>query len=355
MKITVIGGGNIGTLIAAEMAYKGHEVTVFTSHSPRWQCELTIWKSDDTLWRTGKIALATSDLEEAVRGAELIWVTLPAQMFGAIARKLEPLVQPGQMVGVVPGAGGAEFAFHCLIEKGCVFFGLQRVHSIARLKEYGRSVYMLGRKSSLQVGAIPTVQTEKIAAMLAQQFDLPCQALPNYLCVTMTPSNPILHTSRLQTMFADWQEGRSYPRNILFYEEWTDASSQRLLAMDDELQTLCERIPLPLETVRSLRDYYESSTKEAMTKKIRSIAAFKGLPSPMKEENGAWLPDLSSRYFTSDFSFGMKVLKEIAALFQVPTPQMDAVWDWYARLAPEDAAHSFRLHISQPDFLKLYQ
>jgi opine dehydrogenase len=355
MKITVIGGGNIGTLMAAEMACKGHEVTVFTSHSPRWQCELTIWKSDDTLWRTGKIALATSDLEEAVRGAELIWVTLPAQMFGAIARKLEPLVQPGQMVGVVPGAGGAEFAFHCLIEKGCVFFGLQRVHSIARLKEYGRSVYMLGRKSSLQVGAIPTVQTEKIAAMLAQQFDLPCQALPNYLCVTMTPSNPILHTSRLQTMFADWQEGRSYPRNILFYEEWTDASSQRLLAMDDELQTLCERIPLPLETVRSLRDYYESSTKEAMTKKIRSIAAFKGLPSPMKEENGAWLPDLSSRYFTSDFSFGLKVLKEIAALFQVPTPQMDAVWDWYARLAPEDAAHSFRLHISQPDFLKLYQ
>ena len=31
MKITVIGGGNIGTLISAEMAYKGHEVTVFTS------------------------------------------------------------------------------------------------------------------------------------------------------------------------------------------------------------------------------------------------------------------------------------------------------------------------------------
>lgn len=304
MKITVIGGGNIGTLISAEMAYKGHEVTVFTSRPQEWEKELTIRNSDETLWRTGRIASATDDLEEAVRGAELIWITVPAQVFGELARKLEPLVQPGQMVGVAPGAGGAEYAFHKLIENNCVFFGLQRVHSIARLKEYGHAVYMLGRKSELQVGAIPAVQTERIAAMLARDFDLPCQALPNYLCVTMTPSNPILHTSRLETMFADWQEGKTYPRNIPFYEEWTDASSQRLLAMDDELQMLCHRIPLPLETVRSLRDYYESPTKEAMTKKIRSIAAFKGLLSPMKEESGGWVPDLSSRYFTADFSYG---------------------------------------------------
>lgn len=31
MNITVIGGGNIGTLMAAEAANKGHNVTVYTS------------------------------------------------------------------------------------------------------------------------------------------------------------------------------------------------------------------------------------------------------------------------------------------------------------------------------------
>ena len=75
----------------------------------------------------------------------------------------------------------------------------------------------------------------------------------------------------------------------------------------------------------------------------------------MKEESGGWVPDLSSRYFTADFSYGLKVLREIAALFQVPTPQMDAVWTWYASLAPEDAAHAFVLQLSLPAFLKLYQ
>jgi len=50
----------------------------------------------------------------------------------------------GQMIGVVPGSGGAEFAFKGCIDKRCVLFGLQRVHSISRLKEYGKAGHMLG-------------------------------------------------------------------------------------------------------------------------------------------------------------------------------------------------------------------
>lgn len=31
MKVTIIGGGNLGTLMAATFAYRGHEVTIRTS------------------------------------------------------------------------------------------------------------------------------------------------------------------------------------------------------------------------------------------------------------------------------------------------------------------------------------
>lgn len=337
------------------MARKGHEVTICTSKPGRWSRELSVWDADDTLLFQSHIANITDSLSEAVAQADWIWITMPAQMFDDIAQQLLPLVKPTQTIGVVPGSGGAEFAFREMIEKGCTFFGLQRVHSIARLKEYGHSVYMLGRKSELQVGTIPTCAADAVAHRLSQDFDMPCVALPNYLCVTLTPSNPILHTSRLYAMFSHWQPGQVYSHNILFYEEWTDTSSQMLFDCDEELQALCRTIPLPLEAVRSLRKHYESETVPAMTYKISHIPAFRGLTSPMKESGNGWEPDFSSRYFTADFSYGLKVLREVAALFCVPTPHMDTVWQWYATVSPDDAAAAFRLSLTQEEFLKLYQ
>ena len=39
MRITVIGGGNIGTLMAADAAYKGDEVVSYTSKPGEWNGE----------------------------------------------------------------------------------------------------------------------------------------------------------------------------------------------------------------------------------------------------------------------------------------------------------------------------
>ena len=49
MNITVIGGGNIGTLMAAEAANKGHNVTVYTSKPYKWGNSIDVYDSDDNL------------------------------------------------------------------------------------------------------------------------------------------------------------------------------------------------------------------------------------------------------------------------------------------------------------------
>lgn len=356
MKITVIGGGNIGTLMAAEMASRGHSVTVYTSRPAKWQKELTVLSPDDKVLFSGTLSNVTSDLKAAVSGSDLIWITLPAQLFSSFADKLTPCVKEGQPIGIVPGSGGAEFAFYDLITaKKCKFFGLQRVHSIARLKEYGKSVYMLGRKNELQIGAIPSSASAELAAAIEPLFGIPCVALPDYLCVTLTPSNPILHTTRLYSLFRDYRPGTLYPENFLFYESWNDASSEMLIACDDELQKLCKVIPLELDGVKSLKTHYESATVPAMTKKISGIAAFKGLLSPMKKDGDGWIPDFTSRYFSADFSYGLKIIKDIAALFSVSTPCIDRVWNWYAAENPADAGNAFHLKISREAFLNLYR
>lgn len=352
MKVTIVGYGNIGTLMAAEMAYRGHSVTVYTSSVPDSNT-IEVYDQSENCILSGKMDLITDNLEEAVKGAEVIWITLPSQMFEEFAERLYSYIEPKQIIGVVPGSGGAEFAFRKLIAKGCIMVGLQRVHSIARIKERGKSVYMLGKKDELQVGVIPKEQTEKMTEMVRHLFDMPCVMLDNYLCVTLTPSNPILHTARLYTMFKDFKKEESYPRNFLFYEEWNDESSDMLLKCDAELQNLCGKIPMELSDVKSLKLHYESNTPQKMSEKIRSIGAFKGITSPMVcIGEDRWIPDFSSRYFTSDFPYGLKIILELCRLFAVDAPNIQMVWDWYTKQNTE--AKCFETDLTKDELLKLY-
>ena len=169
--------------------------------------------------------------------------------------------------------------------------------------------------------------------MISSIFDMPVTSVPNYLNITLTPSNPILHTSRLYNLFNDYPDGKIYDRVPLFYEDWNDETSKLLLAMDEELQNVCKAIPLDLSYVKSLKEHYESKNYSEMTRKIRSIKGFKGILTPMVESGNGYIPDLNSRYFTADFNYGLFILIQIAKLTNVATPKMDMVYDWYKKLS----------------------
>lgn len=356
MKVTIIGGGNIGTLLAAEFAYKGYSVTVYTSNPTAWSNELFVYSQDNKLMFSTGSFFVTSSLESAVRMADQIWITVPAFMFQTLAKQLTPLLSKSQTIICVPGSGGTEFAFYDAIKKGCTLCGLQRVHSIARLKEYGRSVFMLGRKESIQIASIPSKRKKQIAYTLSDMLDMPCTILDNYLAVTLAPSNSILHTTRLYSMFKDYYRGIVYDRNILFYEEWTEEASEIMINCDAELQMLCmSLIPLDMNGVKSLKDHYESYTIKSMTKKIQSIVAFKGLLSPMKQIDKGWIPDFNSRYFTADFSYGLKVILDIANLMKIKVPEIERVWNWYIALPDVQNRKFFTLPLlDKKQLIELY-
>lgn len=355
MNITVIGGGNIGTLMAADCAKAGHRVTQYASTVEGRSRHIEVFDASNQLAFSADLAAITSDLETAISEADLIWVTYPVNAIGRLADRMLPFVQKEQMIGVAPGAF-AEFFFARHVEKGCVLFGLQRVHSIARNKERGKSVYELGRKPELQVAAIPSKETMRVSQLVQDLLKAPVTPLPNYLVETLTPSNPILHTTRLRTMLADWKLGKSFDHNILFYEEWTDRSSRCLMACDEEDQKLCEALTsFDLTRVLPLSIYYESPTPEAMTKKISSIEAFKGLTSPLvEEEPGKWVPDFSHRYFKADFAYGLACIQKIARIVGVETPNIDEVIDWYVSVSGDLPDIGF-VPNSKEEFLAIYK
>ncbi|MDO5849533.1 MAG: NAD/NADP octopine/nopaline dehydrogenase family protein [Methanobrevibacter sp.] len=327
MKVTIIGGGNIGTLMAAELLFKDYEVCIYTSSPEKWDSQLEVYNNNGQFLFKSDGLEVSNDIETALENTDFVFITYPSSLFKELSSLLLPHIHEGMHVGVVPGAGGAEFQFKDLIKKGAILFGLQRVHSIARLKEYGKSVYMLGRKDKIDIATFPQGHEEFVRKNLEEMFDMSCRIIDNYLNITLTPSNPILHTSRIYSMFKDSME---FDRNILFYEEWTDDSSDMLIKCDSELQKLCGKMDkFNLNEVISLKNHYESFTVPAMTEKITSIEAFKGLTSPMKKDNDKWVPDFSSRYFTSDFAYGLKIILDIGKLYDVEMPNILKIWNWY--------------------------
>lgn len=281
MKITVVGGGNIGTQFAVHSAEKGHLVKILTSGANHFAEHLSIVDKSGKTTHEGDIVLATSDPHEAFHDADMIMITMPPTMMIPLAQIIYEHTDRHTMIGFVPGNGGFEFAFRDCIERGNVFFGIDRVPAIARLTERGKTVCCTGYKDELYVAALPSGHTEECAALIESIYDIPCVRLPGFMALTLTPSNPILHTARLKTIFKDYEPGMTYESLPLFYEEWDDASSELLLACDDEIQEICKALPeFGLEYVISEREFYNADTVEEMTAAICGEKSLQGLTTP---------------------------------------------------------------------------
>lgn len=210
MKITIVGGGNIGTQFAVHCAEKGHDVTVYTSKPELYDGHLNIVNETGTTTHEGDIKLATADPEIAFKEADFIMVTMPATMMKTVAETIYKHSDAKSMIGVVPGNGGSECAFRKCIERGNIFFGIERVPAIARLVQKGKTVRSTGYRDELHVASLPRKNAEICAELIGGIFNKKTTVIPNFLNLTMTPSNPILHTTRLRTLFGDWHEGVVY-------------------------------------------------------------------------------------------------------------------------------------------------
>lgn len=336
MNICIIGAGNMGLAITAYLANKGsYNVCLYTGKEILKNGPLKMVDTEaEELIMTENFRVEKS-LQKATKSADFILCTYPAFLRQRFVEAVSPFLQAGVRLGFIPGYGGVEYSCTDLIDRGIVVFGLQRVPYVARARSLatGMEVNILSKKRVLHAAAIPNSYTENICFEISKMLDIQCTALKEYLAITLAPSNPLLHTCGLFTMFEDYKPGIYYSKEYPFYQQWNDDTSKLLLKYDDELQEICHNLsPMNLEEVVSLKKYYEAPTFEAMTRKLKSIPSFEAVMMPMKEEKEGYIPDLESRMFVEDFPFGVCIMKSFGLLTQTKTPVVDMLLDFYRKL-----------------------
>ena len=338
--IGIVGAGNIGLELAAELTYRGKDVLLYTKRNI--PCEISV--KDD---RNGDYSIAvdrTDSIDVICNRCRVIIVTYPPSIFKRFNRMIEHRLRPGTILILMPGTGGSEYVFKELLNDGCILIGMQRVPGVYRYNRKNNVATISGRRAEgLKVSSIPKMDRDELADMIRDIFLMDVKIMPNYLNITLTPSNPILHTSRLYALFKGGDHDTVFDRNPLFYGDWDDESSDILIRCDTELFSILNDLKgLDTSGIRSLLDHYECDGIESMTKKISSIASLKHIPSPMIETNEGYVIDWSSRYFTSDFPDGLMIIKSIGLITSTPTPQIDEIIMWYQSMIGKEYIKSGR-------------
>ena len=332
-RITICGGGNLGHVVAGFVASQGkYEVYLLTRQPERWSRTIQIDAPGQTTY-SGQLSGIFSDARHAVCDADIVLLCLPGYGIRDTLLQIRDFLRPDAAVGTVVSSTGFFFQAIELLPKTLPLFGFQRVPFISRIEEYGHRARLMGYKDNLALAIEQTIDPEPLRLTLEEMLRTPIHLLGSHYEVSLSNSNPLLHPSRLYSLWKDWHEGIVYDRIPLFYQEWTEEAARLYISMDNELQALLTQLPVRKGSIPTVLCYYESTDAASLARKLRSIEAFKGIPAPMKPCEGGFIPDFHSRYFTEDFPYGLALVHRLAHEKNIPCPTIDRILAWGQRYA----------------------
>ena len=327
MRIVICGGGGLGHTCAGILSnHEGIIVDMLTNRPEKWNHNFKV-NTPDKGTIIGKLDRISSKPENLIPKADIVFFCLPAFLVEETIIKIKPFLKHSTIVGAVFGCTGFFLFAHKHLPSTAKLFALQRVPYVSRVVEYGKEANLLGYRDKL-IMAVENVDDRKTFRQLIESnLGEPVELCDSFYEVTLSNSNPILHTGRLYTMWKDW-DGKPYERCSYFYKEWTKETSQLEIKMDCEFFSVLKALNVKTTHIDTLLEHYESSDAETMTAKIKSIPSLSNILSPMIKKDSGWIPDFTSRYFTEDFPHGLKAIYELAKEHQIACPYIEKVYKW---------------------------
>ncbi len=236
-RFTVIGASHGGKAMAADLAARGFKVTLY-NRTPARISEITL-RADIELERedcticTGHLAHATSNITEALDGADVIMVVVPAQGHQFIAQICAPHLEDGQVIILNPGRTGGAMEFSrivrragctkdILIAEACSFIFVSRSTGPAQAR-------LFRHKNSVPLAALPATKTREVLNAVRDAYP---QFIPaaNVLYTSLDNIGAVLHPA-LALLNAGWIERTK--GEFQFYIDGATRSVAHVLEMLD--------------------------------------------------------------------------------------------------------------------------
>lgn len=359
IKLVVCGGGGgshaMAGIAACDPGIEVRVLTLFEDEAERFTNELK--KHDFSLLyhhqgkeeepvTTCKKFMVTKKPEEAVPGCDVIALVLPAFAHQMYLKAVMPFLEPGMIIAGLPGQPGFEFEVRAILKekiKLCTIGSFESLPWVCRVKEFGKSVDILGLKETmhgaLQVGESPP----KVDPLLALQRCVgksPKLVIEGHILgSTLMAPNAILHPPITYLKWKDW-DGKPVDEPPIFYSNLSKESAEFVEEVSREILKIAKKIEeehpgVDLSAAQSIYDYYcrilpdEIGDKTNFYTLLHSLEPHKNLRHPMKKtDDEKYIPDVKSRYLMEDVPDGLVVLYGIAEIVGVKAPKMLEVLSW---------------------------
>ncbi len=198
MEIAVLGGGNGCYAAAADLSEQGHKVRFWRRDAAAFTPVLedrVIQTTDARGTRDVAIAAPTTDLAEAVAGAALVVVPLPATAQPGLFGQLAPHLEDGQAIFLPPGTFGS-FLLHqaaCTAGNTARFFCGETGTLPWLVRKHGpASIQISVRATRLPTGFMPAVGSDAAMSILNEAFPA-VEPLRDALDGALMNAGPIIH------------------------------------------------------------------------------------------------------------------------------------------------------------------
>lgn len=314
----VIGGGNGGQSLSGHLALMGFPVRLYdifpaTIDAINTQGGIQV---DGAVEGFGKLELATTNLAEAVEGADIVMVVAPALVHAKIAQSCAPYLQDGQLVFIHPGAtcGAIEFQ-KVLAEEGCqAKVTLAEANSLlyaCRCAEPGHAS-IFGIKNTLMVAALPATENDRVLKMLQSAFPQ-MYAGKNVLETSLENLNAMVHPGPTLLNTSMIESGRDW---LYYYDGITPTIGAYVEEMDKERLAVGRALGLELTPVLKWYELMYDARADTLSEAVKRNKAYAGVKGQK---------ELRTRYVLEDLPMSLVPEASLGKMLGVPVDRMETM------------------------------
>lgn len=323
-RVAILGAGNAGQAAAAHLTKMGLEVRLYN----RWENEIEVIKKNGGIRLEGvlgsefhHIPVITTDMKEALEGADLYWVATPAVAHEFLAKELAPLLPEGAHVFLNPGSGGGALSFsralkECGGPRGVTISETSTNIYICRITSPGTvTVWNVG---GVLFSSFPGKKVDEAFAELSPFYPKLVKA-DTVLDTTFANVNAVMHPAGV-LMNAGWIEATGGA--FKFYAQGgTPAVGAVIDQLERERVAVMTALGLKPRPFVDIFYLYGATSREA----VESGSAYVALrdSAPNKEIQAP--NTMKYRFLTEDIPFGIVPFHHLAGIAGVQTPIIDAL------------------------------
>lgn len=324
-KIAVLGAGNGGCAVAADLTLRGYQVRLF-SRSESTIAKLARRSEIEVIEGGEKKSAApyfmSPNLPPVVQGVDWIVIATPAVGHEYLAKSLAKYLVDGQRILLNPGHTGGSLHFANLLRSLGSKADVQLCETvtftcICRMPEPGR-VEIYRRTTNLRCAAFPGKHTASLVQEIQEMFPN-VVAAANVLETGLSNINAIMHPAGMLGN-SGWIE-KSGGDFLWYHEGITPAIGKWIDSVDAERLAIVRA--LGLEPLRFVDIFHQAGLTTSSARD--SGSAYQAIHESEPNMTIKSPASLDHRYIKEDVGYGLVPMAEIGRLLGVKTPVMDAL------------------------------